>query len=356
MTEKTGVLEATITENSCPTGKKRDGARPQGKSRRMKLLERRGCFGAPPAGVQIHRATSPEEFYNAYKLVYDIYLQKGYILPNKIGLRMRVYEALPETATFIAKMGERVIGVTTIIPDSHDLGLPSDEAFGGEIDHIRRSGRSVCEGTNWVVAPEFRRTNVLNELMRCAFAHVVALGFDNWIVAVSRGHEAFYELLGFETIGFQRSFSDEIFDPVILVRMEIDALDERFAEVDITDEDTDDEAWLKFHYVDRVNNPYFKKVQPWNDAAPAAFSNIAFLRELFAEKTNFLEKCNRKERRIICRHWGENIYQAVLNPSAPRDDTPSRLQRFYKYLRTWNTSTGKQLMSVIPKMTRRAAS
>jgi len=286
--------------------------RPRGKSRRMKLLERSGCFSKPHTDVSYCRATTLDDLYNAYQLVHDIYVDQGYILPNHTGIRLRPFEVVSDTATFVAKVGEKIIGVTSVAMDSPGLGLPSDKAFQREINILRRAGRKLCEGTNWVVSPEFRHTNVINELMRCSYAHVRASGAHDWIVSVSPGHSAFfYEFFGFETIGSQRSYSENIHDPVVLLRLAINELDERFTNVDI--DGNDDEAWLKNHYV--VNNPYHNKIEEWTKKAESTFADPAFLRELFVDRSYFLEQCTLKDLDIISRRWGEETFLDVMGHS-----------------------------------------
>lgn len=284
----------------------------KGKSRRMKLLERSGCFSKPHSDVSYCRATTLDDLYNAYQLVHDIYVNKGYILPNHTGIRLRPFEVVPDTATFVAKVGEKIIGVTSVAMDSSGLGLPSDKAFRREIDILRHAGRKLCEGTNWVVAPEFRHSNVINELMRCSYAHVRTSGTQDWIVSVSPGHSAFfYEFFGFEIIGSQRSYSEKIDDPVVLLRLAIDRLDERFASIDIND--NDDEAWLKNHYI--VNNPYYNKIEEWTTKAETTFADTAFLREFFVDRSHFLEQCTLKDLDIISRRWGEETFLDVMGHS-----------------------------------------
>ena len=80
--------------------------KPPKKSSNMQQLAqkciRRGMFQQIPKNIHIKRAITKKELKQAYKLVHDVYSQKGYISPNKSGIRIRIGETLPGTATYIA--------------------------------------------------------------------------------------------------------------------------------------------------------------------------------------------------------------------------------------------------------------
>lgn len=282
--------------------------KPRGKSRRMKLLERMGCFGALPSGVKISRAITSQDLEDAYRMVHDGFVEEGYILPRPFGLRIRLFEAMPETATFVARVAGKIVAVTSVAIDSPDLGLPSDEAFRYEIDTLRNAGRKVCEGTNWFIDPDYRRTSIMTELMRCCFAHAVAFGCTDMIADLSPTHKSFYELMAFDIIGSQRNSSFEVEDPVVLVNLAITETVETVSR--LKTEDDFDLAYVKVFYLD--DNPYHDKVIPWAEQAEAAFMNPAFLKDLLIERSHYLEHCTPEELDLICWHWGEEIFQEVM--------------------------------------------
>ena len=277
-------------------------------SRRMRLLKRTGLFGSNMDGIKIGRATALEDLAEAFALVHDVFVAQGYIEPSPSGLRVRAYEALPESATFVAKNDEGVVGVTSLVIDSQRLGLPSDKVLGKEIDQLRRAGRKVCEVTNWAVSEGYRNSGILTELMRCSFAHAVLAGYDDLIGAVSPGHARFFNLLGFETMGPVRSYSSKIHDPVVLVRMDLAGIDQRVSR--IRDEAGDDEAFLKRYYVD--DNGYHAYVSGWSELAESLFDDAASLRELFVDRADLLSACDPDELLVICEAWGPGIFNEVF--------------------------------------------
>jgi len=288
-----------------------DQARPRWRSsrnghedRRMLLLKRAGLFSNDTHGATVTRATSLEDLASAYRLVHDVFVERGYIAPDDSGLRVRVFEALPETATFVAKAGAAVVGVTSMVIDSPDLGLPSDKAFKAEIDSLRAEGRKVCEGTNWAVAESHRHSAVMSEMMRAAFAHAVAQRCTDFIGAVSPGHAGFYGLLGFEQLGQVRSYSSEIHDPVVMVRLDLTGLAERFRSAD--NGGIESERFLKSYYLEE--NPYGRYVAAWQILSDRFFADPAGLRELFVQRSSLPRHCEPGDLRAIQNRWGPRIF------------------------------------------------
>ncbi|MCD4699863.1 MAG: hypothetical protein K8R91_04750, partial [Phycisphaerae bacterium] len=86
-------------------------------SRRMALLKRTGLFGTDTTGADITRASSLEDLRDAYSLVHDVFIEQGYINHLPGGMRIRPFEALSKTATFVAKVEGRVVGVQSLVVD-----------------------------------------------------------------------------------------------------------------------------------------------------------------------------------------------------------------------------------------------
>jgi hypothetical protein len=279
-----------------------------GESRRLAMLKRAGLFGADTNGAVIVRAISSADLQKAYKVVHDVFVEEGYILPRTCGMRVRVYEALPETATFVAKVGDAVVGVQSLVVDWQDLGLPSDESFGQEIRALRGPGRRLCEATGQSIAQAFRKSAVPTELMRCCYAHATATGCNELITTVSPGHVRFYSLLGFEQISPVRSYSAEVEDPVVVVRMNLDTIAARAAVAE--EQQVGDDVFLKSYYLD--DNPYQQRVKAWVADAAAAFRDPALVRELFVEGSSILAECGPSELRVIRQRWGPELFDQVV--------------------------------------------
>ena len=268
-------------------------------SRRMALLRRAGLFGTDTKGAVIRRAVSAEDLAAAYRLVHDAFVEKGYIEPQPTGLRLRLTEALPQTATFIAEADGKVVGVQSIAVDS---------------DSIRIGGRRVCEATNQAVAADYRSTAVPTELMRCMFAHALAIGCDELITTVSPGHARFFGLLGFKQISPVRSYSAELDDPVVVMSVNIYELVERASRAQ---EDEDDGAmFVRSRCLE--DNPYWRRVGDWAAEAARTFADPVALHQLFVAQSDLLKNCSADEFAAIRRHWTPEIFERVCGAGQMR--------------------------------------
>lgn len=293
--ESAVVSKMDISESSAPAARAAD--------RKLGMLKRTGLFGGDLKGCTIERACTADDLRQAYRLVHDVYLGSGYIDPDPSGMRLRLYETAAETATFVAKVEGRVVGVLSVVEDSPDLGLPSDCVFKEELDELRRAGRRLCEVTNQAVADEYRKSAVPTELMRCAIAVSLTEGYHEAVAAVSPSHNGFYELLGFRQVGSLRSYSQTIDDPVIAVSMDIDQYREPQRELSATAQFVRDFL--------TEGNRFLSCVAEWADEARRQFLNPDLLKQLFVLERNFLARCTPEELGILYRRWGHDMFAAV---------------------------------------------
>jgi len=300
------------------------------RDRRMSLLKRAGLFGTDTRGAIIRRAVSAEDLAAAYALVHQAFLERGYIRPEPGGLRVRVFEALPTMATFVAEADGQIVGVQSLAVDDPDLGLPSDMAFQDAINVLRRGGRLVCEATNQAIAPEYRKSAVATELMRAMFAHALHVGCDELITTVSPGHARFYELLGFEKASPIRSYSADLDDPTLVMRVNVSQLIETVKDAD--DRSDGGALFIKLRCL-KANNNYCRHVAEWDDRAREVFADPAALHDLFAARAGLLYRLTEDQRRAIRRQWGADVFDAayrmadtVLAANRAPHPTGSRVQ------------------------------
>ncbi len=276
-------------------------------NRRLALLKRAGLFGDKMNGARLTRACTLTDLQQAYRLVYETFLDTGYIAPNGFGVRIRTFEACGETATFIAKKGNNVVGVQSLVLDSADLGLPADLAFGPELDDLRSQGLRLSEATNEAVVPAFRRTAVMTELMRCFAAQALLSECDLSLTAVSPNHKGFYELIGFRQIASERSYSADIDDPVILMRYDMQDLREKVSGL------TSCQSFVRDYM--SFKSPIVAKAQSWQREAVQCFHNADLLRGLCVKGSNLLKDCTDLELAALRDRWGEDLFAEVLAPA-----------------------------------------
>jgi ribosomal protein S18 acetylase RimI-like enzyme len=310
--EPAATTETTVT--SMPAAAGAEATRPPSKSsearwdrsladRKLWILKRSGLFGDDTKGAVIERACSLEDLRKAYRLVHDVYIGTGFILPEPAGMRLRIFETTSETATFVAKVDGRVVGVLSVVGDSPDLGLPSDSAFKPELDLLRNAGMRLCEATNQAVSDEYRKSAVPTELMRCAVAHLTKAGYDDCVATVSPSHNGFYELLGFRELGSERSYSEKLHDPVVALGM--DANQYRRP----PDGLNDTEQFI--HNFLAGGNHFLAHVGGWAKQARRHFLSADLLQQLFVTERNFLAECTPDELRVLERRWGQELFAAV---------------------------------------------
>ena len=280
--------------------------------RRVAFFRRMGLFDNKADGFVVERAIGLEDYWQAYSLVHDCYVQRGYIEPCRDGARIRLFEAIPEMATFVAKVDDSVVAVTSVLMDSPELGLPSDKAFGPEIDKLRRAGRRVCEITNLAVHPDHRCRNVFSELTRCCLAHAMAIGYDDMFIAISPEHARFFkEVLLFEPWGDKRDYSDTVEDVVVGMKLDLRTVKARTMETDVI---LGQEAFLQDFYF--VRNKFHECVRRWAVRAVGTFKDIELLRELFVTRTDLFSRLSFKEAAAIQSRWGEDTFRKVLGQPA----------------------------------------
>lgn len=222
------------------------------KERFLSFLIKRGLYQKINKDIKVYRTIKINEIYNAYKLIYNRYLDKNLIAHNPLGIRIRDYEISKYNVTFIAKEINTISGVCGIIVDSDEFGLPSDKVYKNELNKLRKKSKSICEGTNQAMSKKTCQSSLITELLRCIFAYLVFKGHDKLIIEVSRCHKIFYELNYFKQIGPIKNYSNETFDPVILMCLDIKKVISFFNSID--DKGNSVDVFMKEFYY--TQNPY----------------------------------------------------------------------------------------------------
>ena len=274
--------------------------------RRLDRLRKAGMLQPTPS-VTIEQAVTSDELWQAYSLVHEVFVSQGYILPQEGSVRLRAYEALPETATFVAKAEGRIVAVMGVVPDTSELGLPSDQAFHPELEVLRSAGRRIAEVTNLAVAPDYRNTSVFYELSRCCIAHGINQGFDDSFISISPGHAVFFQaVLGFEPWGDRRNYGGQVQDPVEGMRLNVGGMESRLIAADRV---LGDDAFLHDWFF--RSNPHFQYTKASAAIAKQKFLDPALLRSLFGERTGFLRKCSPRVLDVLAQRWGKKSFALV---------------------------------------------
>ena len=98
-------------------------------------------------------AKTQDELSEAYKILHESYLEKGYTKPNETGMRIVKYFALPTTTTLIALYDDRVVGTISIIRRS-TFGIPMDSSF--DISSVLDDNKVIAEISSLAIDSRFR--------------------------------------------------------------------------------------------------------------------------------------------------------------------------------------------------------
>ena len=168
--------------------------------------------------IEYKMVANREELEKSAALLYREYQLRGWVQRryNKSGLRLTLYNALPETRIFIALKGKEAIGTITVIPDS-PMGLPMDKAYKDIIDPLRRQKRRICEvgqlatrndlfGKGLFSMFNFKKLNFIFTLFNCVFQYTCRkIHMDNLCIVVNP-KAMLFKFLPFETMGIARYY------------------------------------------------------------------------------------------------------------------------------------------------------
>lgn len=159
--------------------------------------------------VRVKIASTQAEWEEAVRLVTDNYQARGYEAPESPDFRFSSYHALPDTVTFVALRGDRVVATFTLVPDNGLLGLPMEGIYRAEIQDLRKRGRRLAEVTSFACRDLSLREflPVFSSLVRLMKQYHVHHGGDTWVIAVNPRHRSYYcNRLGYTRLGSCRSY------------------------------------------------------------------------------------------------------------------------------------------------------
>ena len=144
----------------------------------------------------------------ALSLVEKEYIKQGYLNPKNSNCKIAV---LPGSATFIAKINDKIVGTVSVIFDSPS-GLPMDEIYKKEVDKLRLKNKKIVEVGRLAVAREFlskksgfsekyNNLSLVSSLFKLVFHYCIYKNIDNICISINPKHNLFYKSICFEDIG-----------------------------------------------------------------------------------------------------------------------------------------------------------
>lgn len=171
------------------------------------------------------------EILEAYRLVYEEYLKRGYCQPNDSRMHYSPYCFLPHTQTFVWKEEDRLHGTLSLICDS-DSGLPAESAFADEIQALREEGKALAEISLFAIdSTEERANNIFAAgafklarafpLFREMFRHARELFITDFVIAIHPRQEPIYQSLTFQRISPNRPYPAACGNPAVAMHVNI---------------------------------------------------------------------------------------------------------------------------------------
>jgi len=179
--------------------------------------------------LSIRPSVSRWELEQAFRLVYLSFLQREYIEESASKLRFSIFNALPETVTFVADLREAIIATVTLVPDT-PIGLPMDEIYHDEVQALRDQGRRLAEVTMLADRRhEIRRAlPVVMQLMKRVFDYAtLVLKANDLCITINPRHETYYRrFLLFQPLGGLKTYPSVRNNPALARRLDLDTVRE----------------------------------------------------------------------------------------------------------------------------------
>ncbi len=177
--------------------------------------------------IEFRIVQSVGELEQAAHLVYEQYVDSGYIPPNPYERHLSLFNALPSTVTFVAwHVRHGALATITVVEDSA-LGLPMEKIFGSEVNALRHQGHKVMELSMFAVHKEklvcgstamtsSQRFIFVCHLIRAALDYVrTQTKITHVLECCHPSHDGFYKLLMAKPLGGERSYSNVNGNPAI---------------------------------------------------------------------------------------------------------------------------------------------
>ncbi|MEN8211260.1 MAG: hypothetical protein ABFR31_06040, partial [Thermodesulfobacteriota bacterium] len=173
-------------------------------------------------------ASCADDYFAALKLVQDVYTAEGYINADEASSSYRILKNhfFEKTKVFIGKKNEKVIFTLSLFPDSSD-GLPMDQIYKRELDHLRSRGRTIGEVGCLATHPECRdgSHNLLMYGKKIMLKYAMEyFKLDDLVVTVHPKHAELYkEAMMFDNLGESgiKSYPQVNSNPAVALRLNL---------------------------------------------------------------------------------------------------------------------------------------
>jgi len=139
-----------------------------------------------------------DELDSVFKLVHDRYLFAKIIEPQPDKRWFTKFHLLPTTKVFTAYRKEDKkytypICTTTVVFDSPDFGLPSDNIYHDKLEELRNKGKKIAEFCSLAALPNMQSRNAYFPIFKILYKYVKEQGFTDLVITIQPKHVGFYE-------------------------------------------------------------------------------------------------------------------------------------------------------------------
>ncbi|MCK4810083.1 MAG: hypothetical protein KAS99_04010 [Candidatus Omnitrophica bacterium] len=191
--------------------------------------------------VEYRVVRNKEELKKSCALVYNEYIKRGYMEKNFSGLRISIYNAFPQTTTFIAIVEHEVIATATIIPDL-SFGLPMETTYHEELERFRKENKKICEismlasdtdlfssGASMML--QSKKMFFIFFLFKLIFDYAKnILNLDNICITINPKHNLTYDFLLFKNMGGLKTYCDANGAPAIAKSLDLNSIEKECQE------------------------------------------------------------------------------------------------------------------------------
>lgn len=173
-----------------------------------------------PTGYTIKIANTLEERESAYRLAYNVYLDKGYVKENPYKWLVKSHDFNAETTTLIVQdKNKNTIGTISMLFDGADA-IPAEAIFSEEIKFLRARNEKIVEISRLAIADNHRNAREILVLL-FNYLYIYSYHVKNYTcltIEVNPRHKEFYRaLLCFNEIGSEKPCPNVQNAPAILL-------------------------------------------------------------------------------------------------------------------------------------------
>jgi hypothetical protein len=239
-------------------------------------------------------AEEPDEYRQAFAIIYEEYLKETYAKPHDSKLLYSVYSMLPKSVTFIFKSYLEVLSTVTLVQDTKLFGLPMDCLYKNEIQALRDSGRKVAEVANLATRRVNRWSNLMIYLAKALYRYALFCNVNDVVIMVNPKHVRFYkEILLFEEFG-EEKYYESVGAPAIALRANMDSFSKS---LEGAYSETDFETDLYSFFV-KVNNDIIEPEMQYS-VEKNKLLDMQLARELFKARPELLQNLDPKQREYL---------------------------------------------------------